>query len=111
VLGRASCLPYSARYVTRCAGVSSATDLANAYHNINTTAFALEAISSLWNLGMCSAFVGTFSCVHVSACSSGAHRDAAFRSNFGRLAYELAFARTEGRAAPVSMDVFWHAFP
>jgi hypothetical protein len=32
-------------------------------------------------------------------------------SNFGRLAYELAYARTEGRAAPVSMDVFWHAFP
>ena len=49
--------------VTRAAGVSSATDLANAYHNINTTAFALEAISSLWNLGMCSSFVGTFSCV------------------------------------------------
>lgn len=74
-------------------GVSSATDLANAYHNINTTAFALEAISSLWNLGMCSSFVGTFS------------------SNFGRLAYELAYARTHGRAAPVSMDVFWHAYP
>jgi hypothetical protein len=32
-------------------------------------------------------------------------------SNFGRLAYELAYARSEGRAAPVSMDVFWHAFP
>ncbi len=43
--------------------MSSATDLAQAYHKINTTAFALEAISSLWNLGMCSAFVGTFSCV------------------------------------------------
>jgi hypothetical protein len=47
--------------VTLVAGVSSATDLANAYHKINTTAFALDAISSLWNLGLCRAFVGTFS--------------------------------------------------
>jgi hypothetical protein len=37
--------------------------------------------------------------------------DALRMSNFGRLAYELAYARTGGRAAPVSMDVFWHAFP
>ena len=98
--------------VTCAAGVSSATDLANAYHNINTTAFALEAISSLWNLGMCSSFVGTFSCVSqcalVRPCVAC---DAVIRSNFGRLAYELAYARTHGRAAPVSMDVFWHAYP
>jgi hypothetical protein len=53
--------------VTRFSGVSSATDLANAYHNINTTAFALEAISSLWNLGMCTAFVGTFSLARANA--------------------------------------------
>jgi hypothetical protein len=59
-------IPYLERAglcVTCASGVSSATDLANAYHKINTTAFALEAISSLWNLGMCNAFVGTFSYV------------------------------------------------
>ena len=96
--------------------MSSATDLAQAYHKINTTAFALEAISSLWNLGMCSAFVGTFSCVAASVRALVCNNkrvtcDTLRMSNFGRLAYELAYARTGGRAAPVSMDVFWHAFP
>jgi hypothetical protein len=57
---RCCCCTFIA-HVTLYACVSSATDLAIAYHKINTTAFALDAISSLWNLGMCTAFVGTFS--------------------------------------------------
>ena len=41
----------------------------------------------------CQAFVGTFS------------------SNFGRLAYEMAYARRKADFFGASMDVFWHAYP
>ena len=43
--------------------------------------------------GQCRAFVGTFS------------------SNFGRLAYEMAYARRKADLFGASMDVFWHAYP
>ena len=75
-------------------GVSSATDSITTMHQVNVTTFALDAITNLLILSRCDAFVGTFS------------------SNFGRLAYELAFANSKAAIIPgVSLDVFWHAFP
>ncbi len=56
-------------------GVSTATDMVVQMHNVNVTRYGEEAVLNLLLLAHCRAFVGTFS------------------SNFGRLAYELAFAR------------------
>ncbi len=55
--------------------------------------YGLEAIQNLYLLSHCQSFVGTFS------------------SNFGRLAFELAYARFNGNVFSASMDVFWHAYP
>lgn len=74
-------------------GVSTATDQLLAMHNVNATRYGMEAIANLWLLSHCQSFVGTFS------------------SNFGRLAYELAYARFGGKVFAASMDVFWHAYP
>ena len=55
--------------------------------------YGMEAIRNLYLLSHCQSFVGTFS------------------SNFGRLAFELAYARFGGNVFSASMDVFWHAYP
>lgn len=62
-------------------------------HKVNVTRYGEEAVLNLLLLAHSRAFVGTFS------------------SNFGRLAFELAYARRQGDVFGASMDVFWHAYP
>jgi hypothetical protein len=74
-------------------GVSTATDQVVEMHKVNVTRYGEEAVLNLLLLAHTRAFVGTFS------------------SNFGRLAFELAYARRQGNLFGASMDVFWHAYP
>ena len=74
-------------------GVSTATDQVVEMHKINVTRYGEEAVLNLLLMSHCRAFVGTFS------------------SNFGRLGYEMAYARQHGHLFGASMDVFWHAYP